>query len=185
MRGLELAEALDDRLNQLRLIGRLHIFPERAGEFHKALVFAQRGEAVAAEIGDPVGVAAAHSMLGISRHLMGDQAAAQMHLEAVLAQPAASQRIGPMYFGYHRNRARIALARTLWLRGCPDQAVRVARETVDEAAGIGHPVTLCIAGPSRSITGSETWRARRKASSALSRTPTGTRWHRITRSAWA
>jgi predicted ATPase/DNA-binding winged helix-turn-helix (wHTH) protein len=146
MRGLELAEALDDRLNQLRLIGRLHIFHERAGEFHNALVFAQRGEAVAAGIGDPVGIAAAHSMLGISHHLMGDQAAAQMHLEAVLAQPAASQRIGTMYFGFHhRNRARIALARTLWLRGFPDQAVRVARETVDEAAGIGHPVTLCIA----------------------------------------
>jgi predicted ATPase/DNA-binding winged helix-turn-helix (wHTH) protein len=146
MRGLELAEALDDRLNQLRLIGRLHIFHERAGEFHNALVFAQRGEAVAAQIGDPVGIAAAHSMLGISRHLMGDQAAAQAHLEAVLAQPAASRRIGTMYFGFHhRNRARIALARTLWLRGWPDQAVRVARETVEEAAGIGHPVTLCIA----------------------------------------
>jgi predicted ATPase/DNA-binding winged helix-turn-helix (wHTH) protein len=146
MRGLELAEALDDRLNQLRLIGRLHIFHERAGEFHNALVFAQRGEAVAAQIGDPVGIAAAHSMLGISRHLMGDQAVAQAHLEAALAQPAASPRITTMYFGFHhRNRARIALARTLWLRGWPDQAVRVARETVEEAAGIGHPVTLCIA----------------------------------------
>jgi tetratricopeptide (TPR) repeat protein len=77
---------------------------------------------------------------------MGDQDAAQTHLESALVQPPASQRIATMYFGFHhRNRARIALARTLWLRGCPDQAVRVARETVDEAAGIGHPVTLCIA----------------------------------------
>jgi predicted ATPase/DNA-binding winged helix-turn-helix (wHTH) protein len=145
-RGLELADALNDRLNQLRLIGRLHIFHERAGDFHSAVVFAERGEAVAKDIGDPVGIAAAHAMCGISHHLMGDQAAAQTHLEAALVQPSASQRIGTMYFGFHhRNRARIALARTLWLRGCPDQAVRTARETVDEAAGIGHPVTLCIA----------------------------------------
>jgi predicted ATPase len=145
-RGLELAETLHDRLNQLRLIGRLHIFHERAGDFHTAMVYAQRGEAVAREIGDPVGIAAAHAMLGISHHLMGDQAAARVHLESALVQLPASQRIATMYFGFHhRNRARIALARTLWLLGCPDQAVRVASETVDEAAGIGNPVTLCIA----------------------------------------
>jgi predicted ATPase/DNA-binding winged helix-turn-helix (wHTH) protein len=145
-RGLELADALNDRLNQLRLIGRLHIFHERAGDFHIALAFAERGEAVAKEIGDPVGSAAAHAMLGISSHLMGDQAAARAHLEAASAQPSASAQIATMYFGFHhRNRARIALARTLWLRGFPDQAVRVAGETVDEAAGLGHPVTLCIA----------------------------------------
>jgi predicted ATPase/DNA-binding winged helix-turn-helix (wHTH) protein len=145
-RGLELAERLDDQLNQLRLLGRLHIFHERAGDFHSAMLAAQRGEAVANEIGDPVGIAAAHAMLGISHHLFGNQAAARIHLESALVQPPASQRIATTYFGFHhRNRARIALARTLWLQGLPDQALRVAHETVNEAAAIGHPVTLCIA----------------------------------------
>jgi predicted ATPase/DNA-binding winged helix-turn-helix (wHTH) protein len=145
-RGLELAEQLDDQLNQLRLLGRLHIFHERSGDFHSALAFAQRGEAVAKEIGDPVGIAAARSLLGLSYHLIGNQADARTHLEAALVQPPASQHINTIHFGFHhRNRARIALARTLWLLGSPDQAVRVARQTIDEAAAIGHPVTLCIA----------------------------------------
>jgi tetratricopeptide (TPR) repeat protein len=146
LRGLKLAEELDDGLSQLRLLGLLHIFHERAGDFHSALSFASRGAAVAKALGDPAGVAAAHSMLGISHHLMGDQAVARSHLEAALAHPLRSERIKMGYFGFHyRNRARIALARTLWLLGYPDQAVQAARETVDEASAIGHPVTICIA----------------------------------------
>jgi predicted ATPase len=145
-RGLELAEELRDLPNQLRLLGRLHIFHERAGDFHQALAFAQRGEAVAREIADPVGIAAAQSLLGLSYHLLGNQAGARTHLEAALVQSPESQRINTIHFGFHhRNRARIALARTLWLQGCPDRAVRLARQTVDEADAIGHPVTLCIA----------------------------------------
>ena len=146
VRGLELAERHDDRIAQLRLLGRLHIFHERAGDFHRALEFAQRGAAVAHDIGDAVGIAAGHSLLGISYHLLGNQAEARIHLEAALVQPPASQHIHTIHFGFHhRNRARIALARTLWLQGYPDQAVRTARDTVDEACAIGHPVTLCIA----------------------------------------
>jgi predicted ATPase len=145
-RSLELAEEFRDLPNQLRVLGRLHIFHERAGDFHRALAFAQRGESVAREIADPVGIAAAQSLLGLSYHLIGNQAYARTHLEAALVQPPASQRINTIHFGFHhRNRARIALARTLWLQGCPDQAVRLARQTVDEAGAIGHPVTLCIA----------------------------------------
>jgi predicted ATPase len=145
-RGLELAEQLRDLPNQLRLLGRLHIFHERAGDFHQALAFAQRGETVATEIADPVGIAAARSLLGLSYHLIGNPVDARTHLEAALVQRSESQRINTIHFGFHyRNRARIALARTLWLQGCPDQAVRLARQTVNEAAAIGHPVTLCIA----------------------------------------
>src|ERR1700737_5044185 len=84
VRGLELAEKLDDQLNQLRLLGRLHIFYERIGDFHTALRIAEHSNQVALEIADPVGIAAAHSLLGISYHLMGDQNSAREHLEAAL-----------------------------------------------------------------------------------------------------
>jgi predicted ATPase/DNA-binding winged helix-turn-helix (wHTH) protein len=145
-RGLELAEKLEDPLNQLRLLGRLHNFYERIGDFHRALQIAEHGITVASEIGDPVGIAAAHSLLGISHHLMGDQTSARKHLEAALIRPPVSQRINTFYFGFdHRNRAGIALARTLWLQGYSDQAVAVARQTVEEASALNHPVTLCIA----------------------------------------
>ena len=146
LRALELAEQLGDPHNQLRLLGRLHIFHERIGDFRSALKFAERSEAVAASIGDPVGIAESHSALGISRHLEGDTLSAHAHLEAALVQLPASQRIDTFHFGFdYRNRARIALARTLWLEGYPDRAAMVARQTVEEAETFNHPVTLCIA----------------------------------------
>jgi tetratricopeptide (TPR) repeat protein len=150
-RGLELATKLNYPLDQVRLLGGLHVFHERIGNFHDALAFAQRCESIAKEIAEPAAISVSHSMLGLSYHIIGNQAKAHMHLEAALGNPLTSQRInmmhfGMMHFGFHyRNRARIALARNLWLRGHADQAGKVARQTVDEAAAVDHAVTLCVA----------------------------------------
>jgi predicted ATPase len=145
-RGLVLAGELGDMHNELRLLGRLHIFHERIGDFRVALEYAKRGEALAQKIGDPVGVAEARSALGISRHLDGDGANARLHLEAALVELPASTRIDAFHWGFdYRNRARIALARALWLEGLSHQALMVSRETVEEAQAFNHPVTLCIA----------------------------------------
>jgi predicted ATPase/DNA-binding winged helix-turn-helix (wHTH) protein len=145
-RGLEVAEELGDLHNQLQLLGRLHIFHERIGDYRCALMFARRGEAVALNLADPVGLAEAHSALGISYHLEGNNVGAHSHLKAASAEFPFSKRINTFHFGFdYRNRARIALARTLWLEGYPDKAVRVANETIREADVVNHPVTLCIA----------------------------------------
>ncbi|MEH2473722.1 putative ATPase [Nitrobacteraceae bacterium AZCC 2161] len=145
-KGLALAEQLNDRANQLRLLGRLHIFHERIGDFHAALAFAQRSEAIAAEAADPVGIAEAHSILGISRHLEGSTLRAHAHLKAALAPVLPSQGANTFRFGFdYRNRARIAFARNLWLQGFPEQAVSVAGETLKEAETLSHPISLCIA----------------------------------------
>jgi predicted ATPase/DNA-binding winged helix-turn-helix (wHTH) protein len=146
LRGLELAEQLGDLHSQLRLFGRLHIFHERIGDFQSALRFAERGQAVAAEIADPIGIAEAHSALGISRHLEGDNPSAHAHLEAASVEHPESLRINAFHFGFdYRNRARISFARTLWVEGYPDRAAMVARQTVEEAETFDHPVTLCMA----------------------------------------
>jgi predicted ATPase/DNA-binding winged helix-turn-helix (wHTH) protein len=145
-RALRLAEQYGDSHYQLQLLGGLHLFHERIGEFSKSLIFAQRSEVVARGTGDPVAIAAAHSWLGISHHLMGNIGTAQMHLETALASPRISKTFNSMQIGFdYHNRARITLARNLWLRGYPDQAARVARETIEEAASLEHPVTLCMA----------------------------------------
>jgi tetratricopeptide (TPR) repeat protein len=144
-RGLELAEELGDLPNQLRLIGGLHHFSYRSGSFRGAMDMARRGEVVAEAIGDPVGIAAAHSLLGISHYLLEDIVAARSHLAKALAEIAVSARISPLYLGLdYRNRAGIFLARTLWLLGYPDQAKSVARRTVEEAATFDHSLNLCI-----------------------------------------
>ena len=145
-RGLKVAEELGDLHSQLQLLGRLHIFHERIGDYRSALMFAKRGKAVAVNLADPVGLAEAHSALGISYHLEGSNVGAHAHLTAASADFPFSKRINTFHFGFdYRNRARIALARTLWLEGYPDKAVIIANETIREADAFNHPVTLCIA----------------------------------------
>ena len=51
-----------------------------------------------------------------------------------------------IHLGYnYRGHARISLALTLWFTGYADQAVRVAVQTVEEAAATRHPTGLCLA----------------------------------------
>jgi ATP/maltotriose-dependent transcriptional regulator MalT len=140
MRGLELAEKFHDPVNQFRLMVQLHGFHRRTGNFDRMLAFAQQSEAVAKEMADPSGIAAAHSVIGVSHHLIGNQVEARAHIEAALTRAPASANAR---FGFQRERPRIALARTLWLLGYPDQAVKVARATVDGLATT-KPVTVCI-----------------------------------------
>ena len=69
---------------------------------------------------------------------------ASTELEAAINCPER-HRTTTVYGFDHHNRACITLARTLWLQGHPAKAVALARQTVDEAAQMDHPVTLCIA----------------------------------------
>ena len=141
-RGLELAEKLCDPVEQFRLIGQLHSFYRRAGDFDRMLAAAERGEAVAKEMADPIGIRAAHTLLGLSHHLIGNQTEARAHLEAALAPAPASN--SARRFGFHDARPQAVLARTLWLLGHPEQAVQLARKTVDRFAAI-EPATIPIA----------------------------------------
>jgi len=145
-RSLEVAEALDDAASQVQLLGRLQIFHERIGDFVESLSYAQRCARVASTIDDATAVAAANSLVGLCNHLLGDQPQARRLLEAALAGSPDSLQDSSIYSGFDlRNRACIALARTLWLQGYPSQAVVLAQRAVDEARQLDHPVTLCIA----------------------------------------
>lgn len=145
-RALEIATALDDKWNQLRLLGRLHIFHERIGEYTAALRYAEQAVEVAEIIAMPEAIGVAYSLSGISHHLAGDQKRARRDLELSLSKSPASARSRTIHYGFdHRNRSGIALARTLWLCGHADQAGRLARDVVREAAGLDHSVTHCIA----------------------------------------
>ncbi|APR80459.1 Signal transduction response regulator [Minicystis rosea] len=145
-RALDVAVSLGDRWNQLRLLGRLHIFHERIGDFQTALAWATTAVEVAEAIGEPEATAVAASLAGISHHLAGDQSRAHRELSLSLRKSLPSKRERTIYYGFdHRNRSGIALARTLWLQGHADQARRTAERTVREAAVLEHPITECIA----------------------------------------
>jgi integrase len=145
-RGLKVAEEREGLANQLRMLSRLHIFHHRTEDFRTAHAFALQGERVAGAIADPMAVAAAHELLGLSYLYVEDLVAARTHLEAALVHVPLSPCISTFHFGFdYRNRAGIILARALWLLGYSDQAAVIARRTAEEAWALDHSLTLCIA----------------------------------------
>jgi hypothetical protein len=146
LRGLELAETLDDQERQMRLLSGLNILETRTGDFRNALAIAERYQHAAQRRALPSVSVTADWMLGVSHHLIGNQAEAQLRCESGLARAKFLSPEDVSFFGYdHRIRAMVALARTLWLRGAPDQAARLACATIDEAMELEQPVNICIA----------------------------------------
>jgi predicted ATPase len=144
-RGLALAENLNDSRHHLELLAGRNIFFYRTGDFHSALAVAERASAVADANKNAAGLVMTEWMLGVSYHFLGNQAAAQRHCEHGLVRAAELGVLNPKFFGYeHRVRALTVLARSLWLRGYSNQALRKAQEAIDEAAARGEPVSICM-----------------------------------------
>ena len=143
-RGSEIAQALGDRSSQLRVLTQLHMYYRRAGYFGRLLPVARRIEAIASDIGDPIGVAAAHALLGASHHLVGNQVEARIHLEASSRERPEFRHLNASHFGFHFD-PRIPLARVLWLQGYPDKAIRAATRLTKEPTPHQDAVTFCIA----------------------------------------
>ncbi|UVK41065.1 winged helix-turn-helix domain-containing protein [Mesorhizobium sp. AR10] len=144
-RGIGLAETLRDGQYKLHLLAGLNIFLTRVGDFRGALACAERSVLVAAELGEKSGIIVVEWMLGVSHHLVGNQAASQRHSERGLELEAEAGSVQVDFFGYdHRVRALIALARALWLRGMPERALRIADQAVEEATKREHPVAVCM-----------------------------------------
>jgi predicted ATPase/DNA-binding winged helix-turn-helix (wHTH) protein len=141
-RALQIAEALDDRVYQLRLLSGLHMYDRRIGNIAGLLPTALRAEAIAQDLGDHTAIGAARVITGISHHLNGSLAEARKALAASLRLPASFDRVAANFFGFHRD-PEIVLARTLWLQGFPDQAVETAHAA--ESFEQQDPVTACLA----------------------------------------
>jgi predicted ATPase/DNA-binding winged helix-turn-helix (wHTH) protein len=145
-RSFAIAEERGDALDQVHLLGPLNMFHLRTGDFTTALRFARNCSATAATLEDPVAIALAHAILGISLHLRGELAEARAELEAALDRGPRPQRTTTIYLGFEgKILARAILARNLWLQGHPDQAMACARQAVEEAAAMDHSLTLAIA----------------------------------------
>ncbi|WP_407158308.1 ATP-binding protein [Bradyrhizobium sp. STM 3557] len=144
-RALELADSLRDPEYQLEVLAGLNLHLARMAEFGGSLGAAERYAAIAAEFGGVRAAVTAEWMLGASHHLVGNQAAAQQSYEKGFST-AASVGIAEVHsFGFdHRVRALIGYARTMWLRGFPDHAARLAYQGMEVAGRQEHPVSLCI-----------------------------------------
>src|ERR1700678_2806173 len=144
-RGLALAEACQDRGRQLRLLAGLNFFLGRLGDTRGAMAVAEQAGVIAQAAKHPAGTIWAKWWVGFDHHFLGNQAEAQLHLERgmTLAIELGTFNINFFVFDY-RIRALVFLARTLWLRGFSDQALRIVQKALDEAASRGHPVSVCF-----------------------------------------
>ena len=144
-RGLEIAEALGDHADTFRLLSRLNMFYRRTGGYRHLVPTALHAERIARLIGDTAGIAGSKALLGVSYHLVGDQAEAQAHLDEGVRDDAALRGAAPGHFAYSRT-PQIPLARVLWLRGYPDRALECVRPLVGASAPrdvVMHCIALC------------------------------------------
>jgi predicted ATPase/DNA-binding winged helix-turn-helix (wHTH) protein len=144
-RSLAIAKARGDLLNELRLLGPLHMYHVRGGDFAISLQYAKRSGEIAGTLGNAEATALAHALLGISLHLVGDLSGARVELEAALELGTGSPRSRTIYFGFdHYSWVGIALTTTLWLQGYPAQAAARAHQGIKDAERMHHPVSLAI-----------------------------------------
>lgn len=143
-RGLCIAEARGDVVNQVGLLSMLRTYYFRSGDFKTAHAYAGRCKAAADTIQDFAASAQARSILGRSFHLAGDLAAAQTELEASLVDWARAGRT-TIYLSHELHfPSEVTLARNLWLLGFPDQAAERAQNVIESAAKTDRPAALTV-----------------------------------------
>ena len=144
-RALNIADALNDAEYQLEALAGLNLHLARMAEFSGSLRAAERYAEIAAKAGGVRAAVTSQWMLGASHHLVGNQQAAQNCYEKGFDTASASGIAEVHSFGFdHQVRALIGYARTMWLRGFPDQASRLAYQGIEVAGSHEHPVSLCI-----------------------------------------
>jgi predicted ATPase len=146
-RALEIAESLDEVDYQLRSLWGLWSSHIISGQHRIALALAQRFDTLAANRSDPNDRLIGDRLIGVSEHLLGDQPSARRHLEHMLAHyvpPTREPEITRFQFD-PRATARAWLARVQWLQGFPDQAMRAAESSIEDARAANNAISLCFA----------------------------------------
>jgi tetratricopeptide (TPR) repeat protein len=145
-RGLAIAEARGDVLNQVGLLGMLSMFDVRDGDFKTSLHYAKLSPAVDGIVENSAAMALANSILGRALQFVGDHSGSRVELEASFRYWSGRQKAGEVYLGLdHHILVGIGLARNLWLQGRPAQATKRVRQAIKDAEGKNHPASLGLA----------------------------------------
>ena len=97
--ALSLAQVLELPYHEMRLFAAHHTFLVRTGDFRGAAAVAEQNEIVAKTTADPIAITMADWMLGVSHHLLGDQANARRLCESEL-KPGSIQNLSLICSGY-------------------------------------------------------------------------------------
>jgi predicted ATPase len=146
-KALELATSLNDTRYQLHSLWGLYFFHRISGRNDLALVMAQKFCGLAAGSADRNVRLTGERMIGVTKHYLGEQPSARRHFERVLANYRASDHNAHMipFQIDQRVAAGVFLSRVLWLQGFPEQAMRAAESSVEDARAANHAISLCFA----------------------------------------
>ena len=146
-RALELAERLDDAEYRLRVLHEQYAFRLVTGAYREALAVAGRFVDAAAGTADPVDTLIGRRMVGLMLHVLGDQAGARRHVEALDRVDLASARRAHIvrYQFDQRVVTQSVRARIAWLEGYPAQALQDAESAVQYAGAGDHRASLFYA----------------------------------------
>lgn len=143
--ALAIAQELGDVDFQLRAHRALWAERINQGEFRLALSVAETFRELARATSNPEDGLVAERMVGTALHFLGDHARAEESIERMLSRyvaPEGRRHIVRYQFD-QRVAARIIRARIYWMRGRADSALREVEETVAEALGLDHTMSLC------------------------------------------
>src|SRR5580704_1611230 len=145
--AIEMARTLDDTEYQLRALWGLFVYRISSGEYLAARALAQTFCSLASTSVDPADRVIGDGMTGIVVHHLGDQVSARRHLGGQVDRYVAPDRRSHTvrFLFDQRVTGRVFLARTLWLQGFPDQAMRISQGILEDARAIDHTVSLCYA----------------------------------------
>jgi hypothetical protein len=144
-KALEIAERLDDIEYHLQALWGVRSFQMRSGQHRITCELAQRFCSLAAKRPNLKDRLIGERMMGESEYLVGNLSGARGHIERMLSRYDASNRSSHIVSVPidQRARARALLARVLWLQGFPDQAMRTAESSIEEARETNHAISVC------------------------------------------
>ncbi len=146
-RALRLAATLQNPQTQIRALWSLFSLHSLRGDYVLARDASEALGVVAHKANDLGSVYVHHRTMALCLHCLGDQAAALQHVrraltpEAVALQPAQ----GTLFHLDHRAAGLTQLARILWLQGQTGAARAAARDAMQAARDVDHPLSLTYA----------------------------------------
>lgn len=146
-RGADIAHELDDTSYSLRALWARFGGLLLRGDYVGALQDTERYGHVARHKNEAQAEYIYHRMKALCLHFLGNQVPALEHARLALHPAAAGIRNtnGNAYQFEHRSASLSQLARILWLRGFPEQAMQAARDAVETAKAADHALSLTYA----------------------------------------
>ncbi len=146
-RAAELAEELNDSEYRIRSLWGLWLGRYFKGDYQGALQIAARLATLPDGAVEAADRFVGERILGVTLHILGDQARARVHIENMLrgyVAPPGQIHIKRYHFDQHVA-ARAFYAQVLWLLGFPDQAMAVGNRALEDVTTLNHDFSVLYA----------------------------------------